>query len=163
MALDMAIDTQEVVRRIEALVESALSDMGVELVKVEYRREQHGWILRLYVDRLEEPGITVGELALVSKMIGPLLDVENVITNPYRLEVSSPGLDRPLGRILDCERFAGRTAWVTTKEALGGRKNFRGILRGRDGDSVLLEEDALLHRIAWELVKKAKLEVEEDV
>ena len=139
------------------LLEPALRDMGKELVMVEYRREQAGWVLRLYADRLGEAGITVDELIEISKTAGPMLDVEDIIRIPYRLEVSSPGLDRPLARPEDYERFAGRAAVITTIENLDGRRNFRGILKGREGEVVLLEEGDVVHRIPLSLVKRANL------
>lgn len=142
------------------LLEPALREMGKELVMVEYRREHAGWILRLFVDRLGEAGISVDELITVSRMMGPMLDAEDIIRIPYRLELSSPGLDRPLPRLEDCERFAGKTALITTHEGINGRKNFRGILKGREGDVVLLAEGGIVHRIPWVMVKKANLKEE---
>lgn len=138
-------------------MEPHLGEIGKELVLVEYRREQGGWILRLYVDNLGESGILLDELAEISRMIGPILDVEEVIAGPYRLEVSSPGLDRPLGKIEDCERFAGRRAVVTTEEKLNGRRKFSGTIEGREGDVLLLKENNAVYRIPWNMVRKARL------
>jgi len=154
------VDTDEIKRRVEDLTEPALRDMDKELVMVEYRREQVGWVLRLYVDRLGEAGISVDELVEVSRTIGPLLEAEDIIRLPYRLEVSSPGLDRPLPRLTDCERFTGKNAAITTLEGIGGRKHFRGIIKGREGDAVLLLEGEAVHRIPWKIVKKANLKEE---
>jgi len=85
---------------------------GLELVQVQYRREDHGWVLRILVDR--PGGVSVDECGEFSREVSDLLDVEDLIDNSYNLEVSSPGLDRPLIKPEDFERFAGREITLKT-------------------------------------------------
>lgn len=146
-----------VIRRVEALLEPALDAMGKELVLVQYRLERGGMVLRLFVDRAGERGITVDELVQASRDIGTLLEIEEIIDSPYRLEVSSPGLSRPLVKPADFDRFKEEMAQITLHRDIDGRKNFKGILKGIENDEVLLEEGDTIHRIKWKWVKRAKL------
>ena len=152
------INEAKVESAVRNIVEPVLEDMEKELVHLEYLREQSGWVLRLYVDRKGSSGITVDELAEVSREVGTILDVEDVISGSYNLEVSSPGLDRPLGKIEDCTRFAGNAAIVITREPIEGRRRFKGVLRGFDGGSILIEvEGEKTCKVPWVMVKKAHL------
>ncbi|MBP1777505.1 MAG: uncharacterized protein H6Q86_3515, partial [candidate division NC10 bacterium] len=127
----------EIVARFRTLAEPILGDLGLELVDAEFRREAHGWVLRLYMDR--PGGVTLEDCQRVSEELGDHLDVEDFIGYPYHLEVSSPGLDRPLTRDQDFVRFAGQAARLSTSEALQGRRNFRGRLAGLQDGAVLLD------------------------
>ena len=132
----------EVTGRVRALTETLLPGLGLELVDVEFRREPAGWVLRLYLDRLEGAGaVTHEDCQRVSEELGDHLDVEDLISHPYHLEVSSPGLDRPLTRPADFTRFAGQVARISTREPLDGRRNFRGRLAGLAEGAVLLDLD----------------------
>jgi ribosome maturation factor RimP len=121
---------------VQRIVEPALERMGYELVLVEYGRERAGAVLRLYIDR--EGGVNLDDCALVSRDVGALLDVEDPIEGAYHLEVSSPGLNRPLTRERDFIRFAGQRVKVVTALALEGQRTFRGRLEGVEGKDVLL-------------------------
>jgi ribosome maturation factor RimP len=127
----------EVVQRTRALAEPILADLGIELVEVEFRREAQGWVLRLYLDKPD--GIVLADCQRASEELGDHLDVENVIDRSYHLEVSSPGLDRPLTRDADFIRFTGQLADIATREDIDGRHNFRGRLAGLEGGAVLLD------------------------
>ncbi len=145
--------------RIRALAEAILIDQGMELVDVEFRREAQGWVLRLYLDK--PGGVTLGDCQRVSEELGDHLDVEDLIDHPYHLEVSSPGLDRPLTRGADFVRFAGREVKVTTREAVEGQRNFRGRLVGLEGERVLVAlPDGRRAAIPRELILKARLQPE---
>ena len=149
----------EVVERVRSLAQPILTDRGLELVDVEFLRESQGWILRLYLDR--PGGVTLEDCQRVSEELGDHLDVEDVIDQPYSLEVSSPGLDRPLTRESDFVAFAGKAARITTHEAIEGQRNFRGRLAGLDEGAVLLDlPDGRRVRIPRGLIAKARLEVE---
>jgi ribosome maturation factor RimP len=149
----------EVVERVRSLAQPILTDRGLELVDVEFRRESQGWILRLYVDRAG--GVTVDDCQQVSEELGDHLDVEDLIDHPYSLEVSSPGLDRPLTRESDFAVFAGKAARITTHEAIEGQRNFRGRLAGLVEGAVLLDlPDGRRVSIPRRLIAKARLEVE---
>ena len=147
----------EIAVRFRTLAEPILSDLGLELVDAEFRRESHGWVLRLYMDR--PGGVTLDDCQRVSEELGDHLDVEDFIGYPYHLEVSSPGLDRPLTRDQDFVRFAGQEVRVSTREALEGRRNFRGRLAGFQDGAVLLDlPDGQRVPIPRELILRARLQ-----
>ena len=151
--------TVEVVERVRSLAEPILIDRGLELVDVEFQRETQGWILRLYIDRLG--GVTLEDCQKVSEELGDHLDVADVIDHPYSLEVSSPGLDRPLTRDADFVRYAGKPARIVTHEPIEGQRNFRGRLAGLvDGAVLLALADGRQVRIPRHLMAKARLEIE---
>ncbi len=153
----MGREEEKLLERLRQLIEPVLDGMGRELVHIEFSGGSGGRTLRLYVENREGAGINVDELSEVSRDVGAMLDVEDVIPGSYQLEVSSPGLDRPLGKIEDYERFAGRKANIQTREPLDGRKRFKGILRGNEDNSVVIEIDGNTVKIPWDTVKKANL------
>lgn len=151
--------TAEIVERVRLLAQPILAGRGLDLVDVQFRREAHGWVLRLYMDR--PGGVTLDDCQRVSEELGDHLDVEDVIDHPYHLEVSSPGLDRPLTRDADFVGFAGRAVRVRTRDPLEGRRNFRGRLAGLVEGAVLLDlADGRQVRIPRGLIEKARLEIE---
>jgi ribosome maturation factor RimP len=151
---------EEIVDRVRQLADSLLTQRGLELVEVEFRREARGWVLRLYVDK--EGGITVDDCAEVSREMGRILDVEDFISNPYMLEVSSPGLMRFLRNERDFMKYRNRRVKVTTREPIGNRRQWKGRIRGVEGDRVELEVDGELFQIPLSNVAKANLEMELD-
>jgi ribosome maturation factor RimP len=155
-----AIGTEPVADRARRLLEPIIEREGFELVEVEWQREGPSWILRLFVDR--PGGVTIDHCQDLSHTVEPVLDVEDFIEPSYSLEVSSPGLDRPLRKPEDFARFAGQRAHVKTfgpiETAAGPRKNWTGTLLGfRDG-AVEIEVDGALHRIPQDRIAKAHLE-----
>jgi len=100
------------IKQIEAVALPVLEELGFELVEVQYRREQNGWVLRLVIDK--QDGINLADCAAVSREISQLLDIEDFIDQAYSLEVSSPGLNRSLKSMADFERFVGRKAKIKT-------------------------------------------------
>lgn len=126
--------------KIARLMQPLLNEKGLELVDLEYKREGRDWFLRLFLDK--PGGITLDDCADASHEISALLEVEDPIETAYRLEVSSPGLDRPLKRVVDYERFVGQTVKIKTYEKLDPdgrgheRKTFEGRLEGLEGDEV---------------------------
>ncbi|HEX6827720.1 MAG TPA: ribosome maturation factor RimP [Burkholderiales bacterium] len=133
------------------LLEPTLEGLGYEMVDLEL--SNHGRMLRLFIDK--QGGVTVDDCAFVSRHLIRLLAVENV--NYDRLEVSSPGLDRPLRKAGDFDRFAGERAKVHTRMPVDGQKNFTGILRGVRDDALELEADGRVLRLALANVDKARL------
>ena len=140
--------------RLEALVAPVLGSLGFELVELEYRPEAGGWVLRLFIDKPD--GITLDNCADVSREVSRLLDVENVISTAYTLEVSSPGLNRPLKKDQDFTRFAGRLVRLKTLQAVDPdhrgykRKTFVGTLVGLvDGHVVVEQTDSEGGRVAF--------------
>jgi ribosome maturation factor RimP len=142
---------------IAQLIEPTIRDLGFELVQV---RMVGGGRRTLQV--MAEPvdhdlRMTLDDCARISRAISAVLDVADPIQGAYALEVSSPGLDRPLVRRADFERFAGREAKLECEPALDGRKRFRGVVLGVEGDEVVVEEPGGRTRIPFAAVKKAKL------
>jgi ribosome maturation factor RimP len=148
--------------RIIALVDPLLRSEGMELVEVECLRMPSRWLVRVYMDR--EGGVTLDDCAAASNEIGDLLNAHDLPPGPYLLEVSSPGLDRPLVRDEDFQKYRGSRVRLKLRTPLEGRKNYSGILAGyvADGESkeILLQEGETTHRIPRDLVSKARLEYE---
>ncbi len=156
-----AIASESVAERTRRLVEPVLERDGYDLVEVEWLREGGRWVLRLYVDR-PGGGVGIDDCQSVSRTIEPILDVEDFIEPSYHLEVSSPGVDRPLRKPADFEKFAGQRAHVKSYGPIdtgaGPRKNWTGILRGFREGAVEVEVEGKVHRIPHEQVAKANLE-----
>lgn len=125
-------EIQKALETVSHLIEPILDEMGVELVDVEYHHEQGRWVLRIYVDMAG--GISVEDCARVSREIEDLIEVKDVFPQSYVLEVSSPGLNRPLKKERDFVRAIGEKIKVKMREPLNGRRNFSGYLRAvKDG------------------------------
>jgi ribosome maturation factor RimP len=145
----------EVRDRVWELAEPMCDAEGLELVHIEYRREAGGRILRIFIDKTG--GVHLDDCAAVSRQLGDLLDVYLDEIGPYNLEVSSPGLDRPLGRETDFERFKGCEAKIRTHHLLDGQKNFTGALMGMSEGSVRLKMDSKVVAIPFSEIQKARL------
>jgi ribosome maturation factor RimP len=126
--------------RIVTIVESSLAAMGYELVRVMLRGGNRQ-VLQVMIDRADGGEITVDDCAEASRAMSALLDVEDPISDAYELEVSSPGIDRPLTRPKDFERFAGLVARIELKQPVDGRKRFRGRLLGLADEAVRLADE----------------------
>lgn len=138
--------------------EEIIAGSDLELVDVEYVKEQTGWVLRVFLDKPD--GIDLDDCRRVSLELDQKLDVEDPIPGPYSLEVSSPGLERPLKKASDYERFAGRKVQLRTYSGIHGRKRFEGVLEGLKGDDVLLNWEGETIEIPLELIAKANLALE---
>jgi len=147
-----------VVQRVEGIALPVLQELGLELVEIQYRREQSGWVLRLIIDRQE--GVSLDDCAAASREIGQLLDIEDFIEQAYNLEVSSPGLDRPLKSMADFQRFVGRRAKIKTIEPIGGERVFTGTIQKTEGEAIILEVGRKEVMIPFSQMAKARLEVE---
>jgi len=145
--------------RIRALAAPVAGSLGVELVDVEFTSEYGRRVLRIYIDR--PGGVTVEDCERVSRELGTILDVEDPIPQSYNLEVSSPGLDRPLKTENDFSRYAGKRARIKTREPLDGRRNFKALIDKVDGGEVTVTDfDGKVFTIAISNIDKAKLEIE---
>lgn len=142
---------------IRGCVEPVVRGMGYELVGVEYGGESGNGLLRVYIDSAE--GVDVDDCAAVSEQVSTALDVDEPIRDAYTLEVSSPGVNRPLFESVDFERFSGQEAFV--RIAAGavpeGRKRFKGVLGGLEGTSLLIEVDGETWRLPLDAVEEAHL------
>jgi len=147
-----------VVEKIEEFASVLLPSMGLELVEVQFRREGHGWVLRLFIDC--EQGVTVDHCADVSREVSDFLDVEDLIDHPYHLEVSSPGLERPLKSLNDYRRFVGRRAKIKLRESVDGQKVFAGTINSVNDHGVELElEDGSKVMLPFAHIRKARLAI----
>lgn len=144
-----------------AACEPIVSAEGMELVDVVFVREREGWVLRLFIDK--PGGVGIDDCSRVSHALDPLLDVEDLVPHEYNLEVSSPGIPRPLTKPAHFEKAAGKKVKVKTFGPIGEppRKNFSGILTGIEPEAVTVEvEGAGPFRILIKDIAKAHLEAE---
>ncbi|TYT22530.1 ribosome maturation factor RimP [Dictyoglomus thermophilum] len=148
----------EFYKKLKEIVEPICEKYSYELVDLEYRREPHGWVLRVYIDKVG--GVTVEDCAYLSEKISKELDIKDPIPHSYILEVSSPGLDRPLKRKRDFERHMGEKVNITLLEEIEGKKKFEGKIFKVDEFSVTLKIDDSFVTIPLEKIKKAMLIVE---
>jgi len=149
---------ENVMKQVEAIALPVLDGLGLDLVEIQYRREQSGWVLRLVIDKQE--GVSLDDCTAVSREVSQLLDIEDIIDQAYNLEVSSPGLDRPLKSMADFQRFKGRMARIKTSEPIGGEHVFVGRIMKTEGESIFLEVDGREVKILYSQINKARLEVE---
>lgn len=149
------MEVREEVRR---LAEPLAEEAGYELVDVEHAVTGRSRVIRVLIDK--PGGITVGDCAQFSRRLSDGLDMNQIVPGRYQLEVSSPGLERPLRTLEAVARFAGQRAAVTTHEPRDGRRNWEGILVGPEGDRVgLLVDEGGEHWFGWSEVKAARLVV----
>jgi ribosome maturation factor RimP len=144
--------------RLTQLVAPVVDDLGCELVELQFRREAPGWVLRLIIDH--ENGVGIDECARISREVSHLLEVEDPIEQAYSLEVSSPGLDRPLKKERDFVRCKGKKAKVVVRETIDGQNAFVGLIEEVTQESVTLRTDHGIIEIPFVRMKKARLVVE---
>jgi len=157
------IGQEPISEQVRRLLEPVLARDGFELVEVEWVRGGGRWTLRLYVDKAG--GVGVDECQAVSHLVDPILDVADFIEPAYDLEVSSPGLERPLRKPSDFERFSGQRARLKTFGPVAGtapgspgRKHWTGTLLGFEDGAVEVDVDGVRHRIPHDQIAKANLE-----
>lgn len=146
--------------KLQALIQPALENLGYELVGTEYLPQGKHSLLRVYID--SEDGITIDDCEKASHQISGILDVEDAIHGQYNLEVSSPGLDRPLFTEEQFQRFAGQSVKLKLAVPLNGRKKLKGVIQGvSDGDVEVVVEDSQLGeqqlRVPFSSIEKANL------
>jgi ribosome maturation factor RimP len=152
-------ENNEIAARVAELIEPLLVAQGVELVELQYARPRRGrGTLRLFLDR--EGGITLEELARLSRVVGQILDVHDPIPGSYTLEVSSPGLTRELKKPADYQRYVGCLVRLTSRAPIEGRQVHRGILRGLADDLVSLEVEGREVAIPVSDIAKARLDLD---
>jgi len=152
---------KEIVDRIRAMIHPIVLNEGMEVVDIEYRRESGGWVLRLLLDK--EGGVTVDDCTRVSQEVGRSLDVEDLIQSSYTLEVSSPGLTRPLKTEKDFMKYRDRLVKVKTVDPIQNRRQFKGRLLEVSENGVEIEVDGGIFQIPLSNVAKANLEIDQDV
>jgi ribosome maturation factor RimP len=170
----------QLIDRIRVIAERVARSYNVEIFDVQFRRESSGWMLRIFLDvpssddALPPPdaSVSIQDCEHVSRDVSAILDVDETIDHRYILEVSSPGLDRPLRGVADYRRFAGRLAKLVVSEPVGGQTHFEGRLRGVEQDAVVIEtsvrgsargnraQEPKRQLIPLSLITRARLEVE---
>ena len=147
----------ELLRRIEGIVAPTIVGMGYELVRVAMSK---GGTLQIMIEPADGRAMDVEACAVLSRALSAVLDVEDPMPGSYTLEVSSPGIDRPLTRPKDFARWAGHIARLETAEPVEGRRRFKGTLLGLEGDLVKLRlEDGKEAEVPLSAVSRAKLEM----
>lgn len=155
----------DVVEKITEIAEQILAPLGMGLVDIEYKREGRDMVLRLFIEK-EEGGVMLDDCSAVSRELSDILDVEDYIPDNYTLEVSSPGICRPLKKVADYQRFLGHLVKVKTFEALADdagnkRKTFIGTLTGIEGEVISVDLKEGQHAlIPLDKVAKSNLEFE---
>jgi ribosome maturation factor RimP len=127
----------KVIETIEGLVTPIVTELGLELVDIEYVKEGKDWFLRVYIDK--DGGVDIEECGLVSERLSEKLDAIDPIPHNYFLEVSSPGAERPLKKDKDFQRSIGKNVFIKTYEPIDDEKTFEGLLTAFDGETVTIE------------------------
>jgi ribosome maturation factor RimP len=148
---------RDIPEELRSLIEPVVKDAGCELVDVLMARGRAPWMLRITIDTPECDGrVPVDRCAAISREVGSQIDVAGAIDSSYQLEVSSPGLDRPLAREKDFVNACGREVQIETRRPLDGRRKFRGLLLRFDGGTAVIDSDGREIEIAFADVLKAK-------
>ena len=158
--------SREPIEQLRVIAERVAASRGLEIWDIQSRREAGAHVVRIFIDRpgpsaTPEESVSIEDCEQVNRELSTILDVEDPLPFAYTLEVSSPGLDRPLRAAGDYRRFAGRRAKIVVREAVDNQKAFEGRLRGLEGDDVLLEApNGRMHRLPLRLVTRGRLDVE---
>ena len=169
----MSAPHEDPIAQIRAVADRVARGYDLEIFDVQLRRESIGWVLRVIIDRraprapgLEEaPGrpedpVSIADCRRVSEDVSAILDSEEAVEWTYTLEVSSPGLDRPLRHLADYHRFVGRLAKIVTSQVVDGQMHVAGRIKGVEDDVVVIETGRRTRRIPFSLIIRAHLEVE---
>jgi ribosome maturation factor RimP len=149
-------DQGALIQEISQLSEAILNSEGMELVDVTFRRESQGWVLRILIDK--PSGVTINDCGSISYQVSDLLDVKNIIHYPYHLEVSSPGLNRPLKREADFKQFIGERIVLKTSCLIDNRKTFKGRLTGYQDGMVHMDVEGNAVTIPYAMIERAHIE-----
>lgn len=140
---------------LESIIEPVCQSLDCELWGLEYVTQGKNVLLRIYIDR--EEGIELKDCERVSRQVSAVMDVEDPISSEYTLEVSSPGADRPLYKLDHFKKFAGSNIKLRLRVAFEGRRKFSGLLKGVEGDEVVLQVDNEEYLLPYELIDKANV------
>ncbi|WP_434356716.1 ribosome maturation factor RimP [Parasalinivibrio latis] len=142
-------------KQLTEMLEPAVSALGYELVGLEFIRAGQNSTLRIYIDH--ENGITVDDCAEVSHQVSAVMDVEDPITVAYNLEVSSPGLDRPLFKAEHYQKFIGQEVTLVLRMAMQNRRKWKGVIASVDGETIVINVDGAEEAFALSNIQKANL------
>ena len=143
-------------QKIEKIIQPAVSDLGFEIVRVQVSGDQN-LTLQIMAEPILDKTMTVEHCAMISRAVAAVLNLDDPIKRDYTLEVSSPGIDRPLIKFRDFERFTGSEVRIETLELIDGRKRFRGHLSVSQSGSVNISKDGMNWTIPFPLIRRAKL------
>jgi len=143
------------IKQLEELIKPAIDSLGLELWGVEFQSAGKRSTLRIFIDGPE--GVTVDDCARVSHQVSGILDVEDPITEQYLLEVSSPGMDRPLYNLAQYQAYVGHILEVKLRVPFEGRRRFKGILNGVEGDEILLVVEDNEYLLPIDYIDRARL------
>lgn len=147
-----------IVQSVTELIEPVVRDENLELVDVEYKKEGKNWYLRIYIDK--DGGVSVEDCQKVSRQIEDMIQIDEIIHSAYILEVSSPGLDRPLKKEKDLLRSIGKKVSVTTYSPIDKQRNFVGIIKGFSNQTLSLDVNGKSVAIPFEVIANTKLVIE---
>lgn len=147
------------IEKLKTLVEPVMTELGCEYLGAELFPYGHHRKLRVFIDK--PTGVTVDDCAAVSHRIGAILDVEDLIPGEYRLEISSPGFDRPLFELAHYQRFVGRQANVRLKDKIDNRRNLKGVIESVENETISMKVDGQSIRFQLNDVGRAHLLQEE--
>ena len=150
--------SKSVSETISGIIEPIIDDMDLELVDVEFKKEQDGWVLRVFIDR--DGGVRLQDCERVSREIGPVLDAEDPVVHSFTLEVSSPGVNRLLKKPADFQRFRGKLVRIKLFTPLDGEKAFSAHIKETEADEVILDKYGKIIRLPFSIIAQAKLEIE---
>ena len=161
---------EALLREVGSIAGRVARSYGLEIFDVQLRRESIGWVLRVILDRRPnadalngDPNrvtVSIGDCKQVSQDLSVVLDAEVTFEHAYTLEVSSPGLDRPLRHLSDCRRFVGCLATIVTTKPVDGQHHLAGRITGVENEQVVLAAGRRAHRVPWSVISRARLDVE---
>ncbi len=155
MAQQFNREENELIGEVWDLLEPVIAAQGMEILEIEYRREPVGWVLRIFLDI--DRGISVEDCAEISRIAGDLLDMADLIRTPYNLEVSSPGIDRPLRKLEHFQKQIGNVIEVRTITPIQNRRNFKGELKEAASEGIIMECEAGSYSIPLPFIERARL------
>lgn len=156
---NMINETDEfIIKRVRECLQPIIDDYGLELVDIEFRSSGKRWLLRVFIDK--KGGVLLSDCENVSRELSSVLDVEDFIMHPYVLEVSSPGVTRPLKTINDFKRSIGKICRIITSQPVAGKKDIKGEIVSVNEDEVQIKGKIDIFTIPICAIKKAKLEFE---
>jgi len=138
------------------LIEPVVEGLGYECVGVEFNSHPKHGFLRIFIDA--EQGVGMEDCTKVSHQVSGVLDVEDPISGEYNLEVSSPGMDRPIFKLKQFEQFVGHTVQVNLFKPVSGRRKITGLIEKVEGSDVYLQQDGQVHKVPFQAMSKARLE-----
>jgi ribosome maturation factor RimP len=143
-------------KQLEEMLRPVVEGLGYEFWGIEFRSQGHQSLLRLFIDHAEN-GIGIEDCESVSRQASSVMDVEDPIQTEYTLEVSSPGMDRPLFRLDQYEAFAGHQVQLRLRMAFEGRRKFQGLIKGVEGDDVVVVVDDHEYLLPFDSIEKANI------